>query len=254
MFQPTTTPPAIAMPSHPPKTNSFATAGLVCGILAWICCCGFPFNLLGLVFSLVALSQINRHPGLYEGRGLAIAGLVLSIASLLLTLERFCGALRLTRPLSSGISKHFEIMRAESQPVPPKISAPPSLTVFAVIVLGAVFAGAGAVVFFFNPGTHGFYPICLFHKLTGWNCPGCGGTRSLYALLHGNFALALKDNALFVVLLAAAVARGIWFAAKQIPAAAGRDFLPANILWAVLAVAVVFTVLRNLPAFAFLSP
>src|ERR1039458_9373888 len=54
---------------QPPKTNSYATAGLVCSILAWICCCGFPFNLLGLVFSLVALSQINRHPELHEGRG-----------------------------------------------------------------------------------------------------------------------------------------------------------------------------------------
>jgi UDP-N-acetylglucosamine acyltransferase len=47
------------------------------------CCCGFPFNLLGLVFSLIALSQISRHPELYEGRGLAIAGLVLSAVSLL---------------------------------------------------------------------------------------------------------------------------------------------------------------------------
>jgi hypothetical protein len=32
------------------------------------------------------------------------------------------------------------------------------------------------------------------------------------------------------------------------------NFLPANILWALLAVAAVFTGLRNLPAFAFLSP
>ena len=49
---------------------------------------GFPFNLLGLVFSLIGLSQINRHPELYEGRGQAIAGLVLSLSSLLLIL--FC--------------------------------------------------------------------------------------------------------------------------------------------------------------------
>ena len=77
-------PPAIAPPNRASprdngRTNSFATAGLICGILAWVCCCGFPFNLLGLVFSLIGLSQINRHPELYEGRGLAIAGLVLSI-------------------------------------------------------------------------------------------------------------------------------------------------------------------------------
>jgi hypothetical protein len=145
-------------------------------------------------------------------------------------------------------------MRADSQPVPPKISAPPSLTAFAVIVLGATALGAGAVVFFFNPSTHGFYPVCLFHKLTGWNCPGCGGTRSAYALLHGNVALALKDNALFVVLLAAAAARGIWIAARRIRRQPVGEFLPARILWAMLAIAVVFAVLRNLPAFAFLSP
>jgi hypothetical protein len=145
-------------------------------------------------------------------------------------------------------------MPADLQSVPPKISAPPSLTVFAAIVLGAAALGAGAVVFFFNPSTHGFYPVCLFHKLTGWNCPGCGGTRAAYALLHGNFALAVKDNALFVVLLAAAVARGIWFAVKKIRRQPVGKFVPVGVLWVVLAVAAVFTMLRNLPAFAFLSP
>jgi hypothetical protein len=71
-----------------PKTNSFATAGLIFGILSvtccFCCCGGCPFNILGLVFSLIGLSQINRHPELYEGRGLAIAGLILSGASLVL--------------------------------------------------------------------------------------------------------------------------------------------------------------------------
>lgn len=145
-------------------------------------------------------------------------------------------------------------MPADSQSVPPKISAPTSLTVFAVVVLGATALGAGAVLYFFNPGTHGFYPVCMFHKLTGWNCPGCGGTRSAYALLHGNFALALKDNALFVVLLAAAGGRGVWIAAKTIRRQPVGTFVPVGVLWAALALAAVFTVMRNLPAFAFLSP
>jgi len=145
-------------------------------------------------------------------------------------------------------------MRAELQPMPPRISAPPSLTLFAVILLGATAIGAGAVVFFFNPSAHGFYPICLFHKLTGLNCPGCGGTRSLYALLHGNFSLALKDNALFVLLLPAVVLRGVWFGRKIILHRPVGQFFPAKFLWTLLAIAVVFTVLRNLPAFAFLSP
>ncbi len=76
--------PGISGPAQPRKNNSFAVAGLIFGILSVVCCCGCPFNILGLVFSLVGLSQINRHPELYEGRGPAIAGLILSAASLVL--------------------------------------------------------------------------------------------------------------------------------------------------------------------------
>ncbi|HKW27877.1 MAG TPA: DUF4190 domain-containing protein [Verrucomicrobiae bacterium] len=80
------TPPTISPPIPGPvrKTNSSAMAGLIFGILAFFCCCKFLFGPLGIIFSLVGLSQINRHPEYYEGRGLAIAGLVLSILSLLL--------------------------------------------------------------------------------------------------------------------------------------------------------------------------
>jgi len=70
------------------KTNSFATAGLLFGILslAFCCCGGLPFNILGLIFSIVALVQISEYPELYEGRVLAIVGLVLSAASILFVL------------------------------------------------------------------------------------------------------------------------------------------------------------------------
>ena len=81
------TPPVIA----PPKpvavsangTNGFATAGLIFGILSCICCCGCPFNILGLVFSIIALVQINGQVPKQAGWGLALAGLICSAASLL---------------------------------------------------------------------------------------------------------------------------------------------------------------------------
>ncbi len=88
-FPTTPAPPTIAPPVHARRTSGFATAGMVCGILAWTlfccCCAGVPFSLFALVFSLIGLSQINRHPELYEGRGQAIAGLVLAILYLALT-------------------------------------------------------------------------------------------------------------------------------------------------------------------------
>jgi hypothetical protein len=102
-----TTPQVITPSGQPPKTNSYATAGLVCSILAWICCCGFPFNLLGLVFSLTALSQIRRHPEVYEGRGLAIAGLILSIVSLLLTFGAAIWSLAFNPPAFQWNFKSF---------------------------------------------------------------------------------------------------------------------------------------------------
>jgi hypothetical protein len=80
---PTISPP---IPGRVRKTNSYAMAGMIFGILAFLCCCKFLFGALGIIFSLIGLSQISRHPELYEGRGLAIAGLVLSILSLLLAL------------------------------------------------------------------------------------------------------------------------------------------------------------------------
>jgi hypothetical protein len=147
-------------------------------------------------------------------------------------------------------------MRAASQAVPPKIksTAQPSLAIFAGVIFGMTVLGASAVVFFFNPSTNGFYPVCQFHKLTGLNCPGCGATRALYALLHGNFLLALKDNSLFIFTIAFLAARGAWFAAKHFPRKPVGQFISPKMLWAFLIVAGVFTVLRNFPAFSFLSP
>jgi hypothetical protein len=141
--------------------------------------------------------------------------------------------------------------------VPPKIDPPvidstgPRLA--AILLSGAALL-AGVTLFFFNPSTSRFYPVCHFHQLTGLNCPGCGMTRALYAMLHGDFLTALHDNALFVALLFAAVLRGGRFAFNQIRGRRNGGFFPAKLLWPLLILMLLFTVLRNLPAFAFLSP
>jgi hypothetical protein len=77
-------PPGSSTMGQLPKTSGFATTGLIFGILSFACCPKFLLGTLGLVFSLIGLSQINRRPEHYEGRGMAIAGIVLSGASLLL--------------------------------------------------------------------------------------------------------------------------------------------------------------------------
>jgi len=137
---------------------------------------------------------------------------------------------------------------------PPKIKSPLAPGFFAAIILGAAFFGVAAVIFFFNPSRYGFYPICLFHQVTGLNCPGCGATRSFYALLHGNFQSAIKDNALFILLLGTATIRGAWFAQRKFFHKPTGQFISTKWLWPMLIAVVVFSVLRNLPSFSFFSP
>ena len=43
-------------------------------------------------------------------------------------------------------------------------------------------------------------PRCPFHHLTGLLCPGCGGTRALLALLHGDLRAAWHLNPLLLAL------------------------------------------------------
>jgi len=41
-------------------------------------------------------------------------------------------------------------------------------------------------------------PPCLFHKFTGLYCPGCGGTRSFFALICGHVLTSLYYHPLVV--------------------------------------------------------
>ncbi len=70
--------------SHLRTTNSFAIWGMILGFLAIFCCPKILFGALGLVFSLIGLSHIHDRPDVYEGRGFAIAGIVLSALGLLI--------------------------------------------------------------------------------------------------------------------------------------------------------------------------
>jgi hypothetical protein len=135
---------------------------------------------------------------------------------------------------------------------PPKISR--SNHRFAAAVIAFCMVGTLAVLFFFNPSTHHFYPVCLFHQLTGLNCPGCGMTRAMYALLHGDFLTALRDNAFLLLILAVAVLRSLWLSLNHWLGRPIGVWVPVTFVWPLLFIAVVFTILRNLPAFAFLSP
>jgi hypothetical protein len=62
-------------------------------------------------------------------------------------------------------------------------------------------AGVAALLYRFSPQEFSFYPVCPFFALTHHYCPGCGATRAMAELLHGNFASALHFNAAVTLLL-----------------------------------------------------
>ncbi len=55
------------------------------------------------------------------------------------------------------------------------------------------------VLWRFEPSGQFFYPRCAFYEATGWKCPGCGGTRAVHALLHGQWHEAWRQNPLAVL-------------------------------------------------------
>jgi hypothetical protein len=74
---------ALAYPrSRSPRTSPMAFAGLVLGLL-WLCGAG---SLAAIVVSVLALRQIDRARGALSGKGLAVAGLMLGIVGVILSL------------------------------------------------------------------------------------------------------------------------------------------------------------------------
>lgn len=62
-----------------------------------------------------------------------------------------------------------------------------------ILIAGLVYA------WIFVPA--GFVVPCIFHQITGLNCPGCGVTRMCMALLHLDFYQAYTVNrGLFIAL------------------------------------------------------
>lgn len=66
-----------------PPTNGWAIASLICAIAAWVAVPGIG-AIAGVICGHVALGEIKRAEGRYEGRGMAIAGLIISYTQIVL--------------------------------------------------------------------------------------------------------------------------------------------------------------------------
>ena len=83
---------------------------------------------------------------------------------------------------------------------------------------------------------------CPIHALTGYYCPGCGGTRALSALGRGDVAAAVHQNALVFVVIPVFIAS---LAMKRNNTEAFITRHRATIITAAAVLATGFTFARN---------
>ena len=117
--------------------------------------------------------------------------------------------------------------------------------------VGAVLA-ATAYVYAVDPSQPGRFLPCPILATTGMYCPGCGGLRSAHALMHGDVLGSLGFNPLVLTSIIVGI---VGLVAWQLR---GRPLVrvePSG--WSFRAMIlglVVFTVLRNIPGWDWLSP
>jgi hypothetical protein len=119
------------------------------------------------------------------------------------------------------------------------------------LILGMV-VGFCLLTYLVPPDSASFLPKCQLHELTGLNCPGCGGTRAVNALMHGDLLQAAAYNLYFVLALPFLLwwgGYGLW------ATAVGKKFGPPRYrpwLWSLVWISLAaFAILRNLPVSPF---
>jgi len=108
------------------------------------------------------------------------------------------------------------------------------------------------VLFFLDPGKTHLLPPCPLRAMTGLDCPGCGSTRAVHAILHGDPAAALRLNPLLLLyspfvgqFLLSAVSLAV--TGRPLPEPRVRP----SVTWLVLSVIVAFWICRNTPIYPF---
>jgi Protein of unknown function (DUF2752) len=98
-----------------------------------------------------------------------------------------------------------------------------------------------------DPNSSDAFPLCPLKAATGWDCPACGCLRAVHSLCRLDIAGAMDHNLLFVLALPFIVgAYALWLGRSlgwRLPTVS----LPRQLFPALVALAMAFAVVRNLP-------
>jgi len=122
------------------------------------------------------------------------------------------------------------------------------LRLFLLFGIPLTIIGGGVALFFLNPSEHSFFPKCALYMATGFSCPGCGSTRALYQLTHGDVLEAMRLNPGLMALITLGITDYVRFVVSVIR---GNPFQTLfgrlKLLGALMGVMLVYGVIRNLP-------
>lgn len=123
-------------------------------------------------------------------------------------------------------------------------------------ILLSVFVLVIGILFIFVYENLPFKIPCVFEEITGFYCPGCGVTRMVFALLHGDIRQAIAYNSFVMVLMPFIIVFALnryycWLKNK-------KDYwmkrIPDWIWYLLIIFAILFGILRNMDTFSFLEP
>src|SRR5512145_3080464 len=135
-----------------------------------------------------------------------------------------------------------------------RISLP--LRVILSVAILLFITGILITLYFFNPENWKFYPRCPFNILTGFYCSGCGTTRAIHLMLHGELSAAFGKNQLtpfLLIILGYISGRNIYYPLKK---GTAPPVIAPRLLIALVIIIVSYWILRNIPAppFTLLAP
>ena len=134
-----------------------------------------------------------------------------------------------------------------SSPVVPDTTRTRRINPGMAIAGGIAIAGC-VVVGIVDPNKTQMFPACAFKAMTGLDCPGCGMTRGLHALLNGDVVRAMSHNILLVIILATSATWLSWNAIARRTGKRQLHFAFKRSTWIAIGLAVfAFWVVRNLP-------
>ena len=111
----------------------------------------------------------------------------------------------------------------------------------------------GLLVLYLVTGNYfDIYIPCPIKELTGLYCPGCGITRMFKSLLELDFYAAFRYNPLLFIMLPFALVLYFDYVVRK-----DKSFykkIPEAIWYIIIALLIVYGILRNIPYFSFLAP